>query len=120
MATKKTTKTTATATAETVSLASEIATENSSIENTVQASTAEIETSKATGLKATAKTLAEYERMDYAGRRIRLFGGLKSEAVDGGSIILPTSDACNFDKFFCVDSGEVYIFYKGTWYKQSS
>lgn len=78
-------------------------------------------TTNATTLKATAtKTMADYHRMDYAGRRVRLYGGLKSEAVDGGSIVLPTSDAENFDKFFCVDSGEVYIFYEGVWYKQSS
>lgn len=100
MATKKTTTATTEATAETVNLS-----------NTVTTTT----------LKATAtKTMADYHRMDYAGRRVRLYGGLKSEAVDGGSIVLPTSDAENFDKFFCVDSGEVYIFYEGVWYKQSS
>lgn len=100
MATKKTTTATTTATAETVSLSN---------------------TATATTLKATAtKTMADYHRMDYAGRRVRLFGGLKSEAVYGGSIVLPTADAENFDKFFCVDSGEIYIFYEGAWYKQSS
>ena len=57
-------------------------------------------------------------RMDYAGCRQRTFGGLKSEAVDGTSIILPTTDMYNFDKFYCVDSGDTYMFYKGTWYKQ--
>lgn len=71
-------------------------------------------------LSATAtKTMADYTRMDYASKG-RMYIGLKAEVYDGSDISLPVdSSAHDGDKFFCVDSGEVFIFYKGTWYKQS-
>lgn len=64
------------------------------------------------------KMMSSYTRMDYAGRGGRMYIGLKSEAMDGTDIILPT-DAYDGDKFFIVDSSETLIFYKGTWYKLS-
>lgn len=64
-----------------------------------------------------AKSTADLSRFDYGGKS-RMFIGLKSEAFEGTNIILPT-DANDGDKFFCVDSGEVLIYYKSVWYKQS-
>lgn len=71
-------------------------------------------------LSATAtKTMADYTRMDYAGKG-RMYMGLKAEVYDGSDISLPVdSSAHDGDKFYCVDSREAFIFYKGTWYKQS-
>lgn len=66
----------------------------------------------------TEKKMASYSRMDYAGRGGKMYIGLKSEAFDGTEIILPL-DANDGDKFFCVDSSEILIFYKSVWYKQS-
>lgn len=61
----------------------------------------------------TEKKMASFSRI--LGGKIYI--GLKAEAINGDDVILPV-DANDGDKFYCVDTSENLIFYKGVWYKQ--